>query len=209
MIKNIIPSGIKITSVRQNDPLGLGHAILCARHLLHDEPFAVLLPDVFVLDQVSRAMNLSFRALISSWEKAAVGQIMVERVDSASVENYGVVDLGGSAAVPFVSVEIKKLIEKPSSDEAPSDLAIIGRYILPWRVMDLLHETKAGVGGEIQLTDALDRLLIEQQLSAILTDASIFDCGNKEGYLGANIAMAMRDSKIKAYLNELWIKNDW
>ena len=208
-VKNIIPDGIKVTSIRQNDALGLGHAVLCARHLLNDEPFAVLLPDVLVLDQVSRAANFSFCGLMKAWDQSGVGQIMVERVAKETVEHYGIADVGEIQVTPFASVKIKKLVEKPSIDEAPSDLAVLGRYILPSAILDLLTATVAGVGGEIQLTDALDGLLIKAQLSAVLTDASIFDCGNKEGFLGANIALGMRDAKTKHYLTKLIIKNGW
>lgn len=208
-VKNIIPDGIKVTSIRQNAALGLGHAVLCARHLLNDEPFAVLLPDVLVLDKVSRAANFSFCELMKAWDQSGVGQIMVERVAKETVEDYGIADVGEIQVTPFVSVKIEKLVEKPSIDEAPSDLAVLGRYILPSAILDLLADTVAGVGGEIQLTDALDELLIKAQLSAVLTDASIFDCGNKEGFLGANVALGMRDAKTKRYLTKLIIKNGW
>jgi len=208
-VKNIIPEGVKVTSIRQNDALGLGHAVLCAKHLLNNEPFAVLLPDVLVLDQVSRGMNYSFSSLLKAWNATGVGQIMVERVAESAVENYGVVDIGGHIATPFSSIKINKLVEKPSFKDAPSDLAVLGRYILPPAVLGLLESTKVGVGGEIQLTDALDALLEIDNLNAFLTDASTFDCGNKQGFLGANLALGMRDEQTKKYLMELIDKNDW
>ena len=120
-VKNIIPEGVKVTSIRQNDALGLGHAVLCAKHLLNNEPFAVLLPDVLVLDQISYGMNYSFSSLLKAWNATGVGQIMVERVAEAAVENYGVVDIGGHIAKPFSSIKINKLVEKPSYKDAPSD----------------------------------------------------------------------------------------
>ena len=208
-VKNIIPEGVKVTSIRQNDALGLGHAVLCAKHLLNDEPFAVLLPDVLVLDQISRSMNYSFSSLLKAWNTTGVGQIMVERVAETAVENYGVVDIGGHIATPFSSVKINKLVEKPSFKDAPSDLAVLGRYILPPAVLDLLENTQVGVGGEIQLTDSLDALLEIDSLNAFLTDASTFDCGNKQGFLGANLALGMRDEQTKTYLMELIHKNGW
>ena len=208
-VKNIIPEGVKLTSIRQNDALGLGHAVLCAKHLLNNEPFAVLLPDVLVLDQISRGMNFSFSSLLKAWDTTGVGQIMVERVAENAVENYGVVDIGGCIATPFSSIKINKLVEKPSVKDAPSDLAVLGRYILPPSVLDLLENTQVGVGGEIQLTDALDALLEIDNLNAFLTDASTFDCGNKQGFLGANLALGMRDEQTKKYLMELIHKNDW
>jgi len=208
-VKNIIPEGVKVTSIRQNDALGLGHAVLCAKHLLNNEPFAVLLPDVLVLDQIFRGMNYSFSSLLKAWNATGVGQIMVERVSERDVENYGVVDIGGHIAKPFSSIKINKLVEKPSFKDAPSDLAVLGRYILPPAVLGLLESTQVGVGGEIQLTDALDALLEIDSLNAFLTDSSTFDCGNKQGFLGANLALGMRDEQTKKYLMELIHKNGW
>ena len=206
-VKNIIPEEIRVTSIRQNDALGLGHAILCAKHLLCGEPFAVLLPDVMVLDQASRDINHSFASLLTAWDSTGVGQIMVERVATSAVEDYGIVDLDGCLATPFSSFKIKRLVEKPSPSEAPSNLAILGRYILPSIVLDFLESTEMGIGGEIQLTDALDALLKTGDLNAFLTDASTFDCGNKQGFLGANLALGMRDSDTREYLISL-LKND-
>ena len=136
-----------MTSVRQSDALGLGHAVLCAKHLLNNEPFAVLLPDVLVLDQESRDKNYSFATMTDAWNETGVGQVMVERVDSGAIENYGVADLNGAASDPFKSVALKGLVEKPSPKDAPSNLAVLGRYILPSKVLDLLETTVAGVGG--------------------------------------------------------------
>jgi UTP--glucose-1-phosphate uridylyltransferase len=202
-VKNIIPGKVKVTSIRQADALGLGHAVLCAKHLLNDEPFAVLLPDVLVLDHESRDRNHSFARLVEAWNDTGVGQIMVERVDSDMIENYGVADLGGKVGIPFTSVPLKGLVEKPSYEEAPSSLAVLGRYILPAKVMHLLEETEIGVGGEIQLTDALDKLLKIDGLNALATDADVYDCGNKQGFLCANMAMGLRDPETKPLLKKL------
>jgi UTP--glucose-1-phosphate uridylyltransferase len=208
-VKNIIPAGVTVTSVRQSDALGLGHAVLCAKHLLNNEPFAVLLPDVLVLDQESRDKNYSFVAMTDAWNETGLGQVMVERVGSDAIENYGVADLGGEASEPFKSVALKGLVEKPSPTDAPSNLAVLGRYILPSKVLDLLETAVAGVGGEIQLTDALDELLKRDGLNAFETDANIFDCGNKQGYLSANLAVGMRDPDTKQVIKELIEKSGW
>lgn len=205
-VKNIIPENIKVTSIRQADALGLGHAVLCAKHLLNNEPFAVLLPDVLVLDQESRERNYSFSQLVNAWEQTKVGQIMVERVDIDLIENYGVVDLGELESKLFESTPLKGLIEKPSLDETPSNLAVLGRYILPSKLLDILENTKAGVGGEIQLTDALDELLKADGLNALETDAGIYDCGNKYGFLSANLALGMRDPDARKAISYL-LKN--
>jgi UTP--glucose-1-phosphate uridylyltransferase len=208
-VKNIIPENVTVTSVRQSDALGLGHAVLCAKHLLNNEPFAVLLPDVLVLDQESHDQNYSFAAMTDAWNETGVGQVMVERVDSEAIENYGVADLNGEASKPFRSVPLKGLVEKPSQKDAPSNLAVLGRYILPSKVLDLLETTVAGVGGEIQLTDALDELLKRDGLNAFETDAEIFDCGNKQGFLSANLAVGMRDPDTRQSIKALIEKSGW
>jgi len=202
-VKNILPEGVKVTSIRQSDALGLGHAVLCAKHLLNNEPFAVLLPDVLVLDKTSRGKNYSFAQLVGAWNDTGIGQVMVESVGSDRVENYGIADLGDETTVPFKSVKLRGLVEKPTPADAPSNLAVLGRYVLPNSVLDLLENTGVGIGGEIQLTDALDELLKREGLNAFETDAATFDCGNKQGFLGANVAVGMQDPKIKAYLKAL------
>ena len=208
-VKNVVPEGIKISSVRQSDALGLGHAVLCAKHLLNDEPFAVLLPDVLVLDQELRDKNYSFARLVNAWGETGTGQIMVERVNPEVVESYGIADIGEVMLEPFESVALKGLVEKPSRDHAPSNLAVLGRYVLPSKVLELLESTTAGVGGEIQLTDALDELLKLEGLNALETDAEIHDCGNKQGFLGANLAVGMRDPETKLTIKKLFESNGW
>ena len=208
-VKNIIPRRVKVTSIRQADALGLGHAVLCAKHLLNDEPFAVLLPDVLVLDSQSRERNYSFSQLVKAWEETGIGQIMVERVSPEMVENYGIADLGDIHSAPFESIPLEGLVEKPAKEEAPSNLSVLGRYILPSKVLDLLENTQPGVGGEIQLTDALDELLRLDGLNAVETDAGIHDCGNKQGFLSANLAVGMRDAETRAEISALFKKNGW
>ena len=208
-VKNIIPENVTVSSVRQSDALGLGHAVLCAKHLLNNESFAVLLPDVLVLDQESRDQNYSFAAMTDAWNETGIGQVMVERVDSEAIEKYGVADLNGEASEPFKSVALKGLVEKPSPKDAPSNLAVLGRYVLPSNVLELLETTVAGVGGEIQLTDALDKLIGLDGLNAFETDAEIYDCGNKHGFLSANLAMGMRDPDTKQYIKALIEKGGW
>lgn len=208
-VKNIVPKSITVTSVRQSDMLGLGHAVLCAKLLLNNEPFAVLLPDVLVLDQESRDKDYSFIAMVDAWNETGTGQVMVEQVDSETIENYGVADLGTEVSEPFKSIKLKGLVEKPYPKEAPSNLALLGRYILPSKVLDLLETTIAGVGGEIQLTDALDELLKLDGLNAFETDADIFDCGNKQGFLSANLAVGMRDAETRSHVLRLIKSSGW
>ena len=208
-VKNVVPEGIKISSVRQSDALGLGHAVLCAKHLLNNEPFAVLLPDVLVLDQELRDKNYSFAQLVKAWDETGAGQVMVERVNPEVVESYGIADLGDLTLEPFKSVALKGLVEKPSPDHAPSNLAVLGRYVLPSNVLEFLKNTTTGVGGEIQLTDALDELLKLEGLNALETDAEIHDCGNKQGFLGANLSVGMRDAETKLVIKKLFESKGW
>ena len=208
-VRNVVPASIKISSVRQNDALGLGHAVLCAKHLLNNESFAVLLPDVLVLDHESRDSNYSFTQLVKAWNETGVGQVMVERVNPGVVESYGIANLGDVALEPFKSVALKGLVEKPSPHQAPSNLAVLGRYVLPSKTLDLLENTGAGVGGEIQLTDALAKLLDTDGLNALETDAEIHDCGNKQGFLSANLAVGMRDTETNLAIKKLFKSNGW
>jgi UTP--glucose-1-phosphate uridylyltransferase len=203
-VKDIIPKGVVVTSIRQSDALGLGHAVLCAKHLLNDEPFAVLLPDVLVLDTNSRGKNASFKAMVDAWNETGVGQVMLERVSPNMVENYGIADLDDAVSEPFKTMRLKGLIEKPSLDDTPSNLAVLGRYILPSAVLDILETTTAGVGGEIQLTDALDELIQVEGLNAFETDGSIYDCGNKLGFLSANLAVGLRESGNRKHLKAIF-----
>ena len=147
--------------------------------------------------------------MTDAWNETGIGQVMVEQVSSDVIENYGVADLGGAASASFKSILLKGLVEKPSPEDAPSNLAVLGRYIIPFKVLDLLETTSAGVGGEIQLTDALDELLKRDGLNAFETDAGIFDCGNKQGFLSANLAVGMRDPDTRQVIKALIENSGW
>jgi UTP--glucose-1-phosphate uridylyltransferase len=203
-VKNIIPNGVNISSVRQHNALGLGHAILCAKHLINNEPFAVLLPDVMVVEDISRPENYSLSSMKKSWDETGFGQIMVQTIKNKDTESYGIVDTNGQYPQPFSGVGIKRLVEKPLPANSPSNLAVLGRYILPADIMDILEDTVEGVGGEIQLTDALDKFLNYGNLNAFLSTSKIFDCGNKKGFIGANLLLGMRNPEISDYLKDLF-----
>lgn len=192
-VKDIIPKHVQVISIRQEDALGLGHAILCASRLINRyEPFAVLLPDVLLLDQPEKPLHSSFKAAVEKAKETGVGQIMVEKVGHEDVDKYGIVDINGNDLNFGESASIKAMVEKPKPEKAPSNLAVLGRYVLTPRVMELLEFVEPGAGGEIQLTDALDKLLKEQPLEAFLSDADVHDCGNKYGFVRANLAVARR-----------------
>jgi len=205
-IKRIIPDEIKISSIRQADALGLGHAILCAKHLVNNEPFAVLLPDVLVLDKKTKQKSYSFLQLVNAWLNTGISQLMIEQIDYTSTENYGIVDIGKKNINSFETIPLRSLIEKPTSKDAPSNLAVLGRYILSPKIFDLLENLTPDVGGELQLTDALSKLLGLDGLNALKTDADIYDCGNKLGYLSANLAIGIRDPRSKAVICALFDK---
>ena len=144
VMKNLkhISSNIKIYSINQKKPLGLGHAVLCAKPLLKKEPFALLLPDVLVQDKLNLEKNFSFKKMMIRWDKSSNGQIMIHRVPSSKVKDYGIVGLENNEIKSFFHSKIESLIEKPSEKNAPSNLAIIGRYILPYSIPDTLEHTK-------------------------------------------------------------------
>lgn len=187
----IAPPELKITSVRQPDARGLGHAVHCAAHLLAEgEPFAVILPDVLVKPQPSEEGS-DLRQMMERWGASRAAQIMVEAVPEAEVHRYGIVDCAGSEPEAGSSAAMRGVVEKPSPAEAPSRLSVIGRYLLPYRVMELLSDQPPGAGNEIQLTDAIDRLMQEgQPVEAFRMRGRTFDCGHIEGWLQANTLLA-------------------
>lgn len=203
-VNDTVPADVEIVSVRQPQALGLGHAVLCASHVVGDDDFAVILPDM-IIDNPDGNRDLT--AMAKRYAESGKGQIMVESVPEDQVQRYGIVDCAGVAVEAGSSAEIKGMVEKPKAEEAPSNLAIVGRYILPARVMKLLKTTKPGAGGEIQLTDALLELTEESPLEAYNMRGKIYDCGNKAGLLQANVAMGLRHPEtaeaLKAFIQGL------
>lgn len=176
---------VTIHYVRQKEALGLGHAIWCARTFIGNEPFAVLLGD-----DVIEARVPCLRQLIEAFEENRGASILgVQPVDWAHVSKYGIVDPGPAAAAGF---QVKDLKEKPSPDEAPSNLAILGRYILHPGIMDILAHTAPGAGGEIQLTDAIRELLKIHPVVAYPFEGRRYDVGDKLGFLTATVEFALR-----------------
>ncbi len=201
-VSNLIPNKVKISSIRQEKPLGLGHAISCAKHLINNQPFAVLLPDEILL---SKDKSNDFSEMIKLFKKSGKGQVLVEKVSKKLVSNYGIVDVGKKPIKPFSASSIYKLVEKPKINSSPSNLRVVGRYILPYEIITMLSLTRKGKDGEIQLTDALDMYIKKnpKTLDAFLSNSVVFDSGTKEGFLSANIAFAAKDKKLKKLLKEI------
>jgi len=198
-LQEITPEGVRIVSVRQPEALGLGHAILCASPIIADnEPFAVLLPDVLMY----HAKRGCLAQMAEQYRKIHTSVVALEAVYESEVEKYGI------AGVKGPDMRIVELVEKPKPDEAPSNLSVVGRYIFTPRLMEILKTTQPGAGGEIQLTDAMDTLLEEEVMFGFeFKNGKTYDCGDKLGYLSANVEYALRDSTLgegfKNYLKTL------
>jgi len=193
-ITDILPKHVSVVSVRQPQPLGLGHAVLCAKDIVGDEAFAVLLPDVLVKNQTAEN-DLSL--MIQRYEQSQAAQIMVEAVPDHLVDQYGIVDV---AVTPNEgeSITMQGIVEKPAVGTAPSNLSVVGRYILPAQIMGLLTDTPRGAGNEIQLTDAIAALQRSETVEAYRMKGQTFDCGSKLGYLKAVLHYGIEHPKLGA-----------
>ena len=185
--------------VRQGEPLGLGHAVLCARHAVGAEPFALLLGDDVFAEE-----HPALEALVAAFEATGKSVVGVQEVPLAHVSRYGIVNAPLSSTGPW---DVHAIVEKPLPEQAPSRFAVVGRYVLTPRIFDHLAQLEPGVGGEYQLTDALAKLAAEGQLVAALIPAKRYDTGNKLDYLKANVEFALKREDLGAdflaYLREL------
>lgn len=188
-----ISNMVQVSYTRQKEPLGLGHAVLVAKDLVGDEPFAVLLGDVLIPGK-----NPATKQLIEVYEATGTGAIAVEEVPREKTHLYGIVDGEPAPIAPFGErlLRIRDLIEKPSTEKTPSNLAITGRYVLPPAIFDCLERTKPGAGGEIQLTDALRLLAKEQGLWAYIYEGISYDAGDKLGFLRATVELALLNDEF-------------
>lgn len=182
-----MPEG-KLFTTRQAKPLGLGHAIWCARKLIGDEPFAILLPDDLVLNDKG-----CLSQMINTYNEKGGNVIAVKDVPREETSKYGIVDIG---AQENNTVEVKGLVEKPNPAEAPSTLSVVGRYILQPEVLDHLAAFETGAGNEIQLTDSMAKLIGSQQFHGLKFDGQHYDCGSRLGFIEANIAYGLADKEI-------------
>ena len=195
-VQTICPKGVTIMHVRQGSARGLGHAILCARPLVGDQPFAVVLPDVLIDDVASDPRKDNLAEMVRLFTNTGASQVMVEKVPDEDVDKFGIVDVGGEQMKPGQTMPMTAIVEKPELYEAPSNLAVVGRYVLSREIWDILEFTPPGAGDEIQLTDAIAVLMKEQQVNAYYMKGFSHDCGSKIGYMKANIEYALRHPKL-------------
>ncbi|MDI1225594.1 MULTISPECIES: UTP--glucose-1-phosphate uridylyltransferase GalU [Acinetobacter] len=191
-ITEILPKHVSVVSVRQPQPLGLGHAVLCAKSVIGNDDFAVLLPDVLVKEN---STENDLARMIHRFNTSKASQIMVEAVPDHLVDQYGIVDVA-SSPVEGESIMMKGIIEKPAAGSAPSNLSVVGRYVLPAKIMQLLEQTPKGAGNEIQLTDAIAALQKLENVEAYRMKGQTFDCGSKIGYLKAVLHYAVEHPKL-------------
>jgi UTP--glucose-1-phosphate uridylyltransferase len=190
LLHETVPPGVRFYYVEQGEPLGLGHAVLCAKEVVGNEPFFVHLPDDLIRSDRGCLAELS-----EIYEKTGASVIAVEPVPQERTSSYGIVDIDERSV-------LKQIVEKPDPKEAPSNLAVVGRYLLTPDIFDLLEQTQRGAGGEIQLTDAIAELLPTQDVTACRFSGVRYDCGNKYGYVTANLDLALEHEDIRAALHE-------
>jgi UTP--glucose-1-phosphate uridylyltransferase len=187
-IRSIIPSHVKCIYTRQSEPLGLGHAVLQAKTIINDEPFAVLLAD-----DLTDAKTPVLKQLISQHQKEQASVIAIEDIPKDKTVQYGIVDVSTSKDNLY---KINSIVEKPQPKDAPSTLGVIGRYVFNPEIFDCLEKIKPGKGGEIQLTDAIQMLLSQQSIFAYQFEGKRYDCGDKLGFMKANIEFSKRHPEI-------------
>lgn len=191
IVRGILPEGVSCVYVRQKSPMGLGHAVLCAKDLMMNEPFAVLLAD----DLIDGEGTPCLVQMVRDFEQTGASMVAVQEIPREESVRYGVVELAEpSCSRPRLA--IKGIVEKPLPEKAPSRLGVVGRYILTPRIFSLLEQTARGSGGELQLTDAIAALISEEPVHAFRFAGRRFDCGSKLGYLEATLACALKHPEL-------------
>ncbi len=198
MVRDVVPSHVSCVFIRQSMPLGLGHAVLCAEPIVGDEPFAVILADDLIDDGGSGCLSQMVKAFADTGSSI----LGVERVAQEETDKYGIVDTEGDQQL----LEVKGIVEKPKPEDAPSNLAVVGRYILTSEIFGQLAQTGRGAGGEIQLTDGIARLMEKQKVFAYQFKGKRYDCGSKLGYLMATVDYALQHPELKDDF-QAWLKS--
>lgn len=190
VVRNILPPHVDCVYIRQAEALGLGHAVLCAQSVVGDEPFAVLLAD----DLIDAGERTCLNQMVDMYNQHHCSILGIEQVPHQAVNRYGIID---SQPIDDSLFRVNAIVEKPPIDKAPSNLAVVGRYILTPRIFKLLEQTQRGAGNEIQLTDGIAKLLKEESVLGYEFDGKRFDCGSKSGYLKATVEFALQHPELK------------
>ena len=201
LVQNIVPKNIDCVFVRQNLPLGLGHAIYCTKNIINDEPFAVILADDLIKSKTS-----CLKQMVKIYNDKQSAVLAIEKINKKDTDKYGIIDYKTRSKNLY---NIKSIVEKPRPTAAKTNLGVVGRYILPANIFDKIKKTKPGVGKEIQITDAISELLKDCQVYGYIFEGKRFDCGNKLGYLKATVEYAVEHKEVsrnfKSYLKKLKI----
>lgn len=201
LVRNILPTGVSCAYVRQPEALGLGHAVLCARPLIGDEPFAVILAD----DLIDGSGLGAMAEMTQAYKSHRCSLLGVEEVSAEDTDKYGIVK---TSVMDERLSRVERIVEKPKPVDAPSTLAVVGRYVLAPRIFDFLEKTERGAGGEIQLTDAIAALLQEEQVLAYRFSGRRYDCGSKLGYLEATVEYALKHPELSDEFRQ-YLKNNF
>jgi len=196
-VRSICPPDVTILHIRQGEAKGLGHAIACARPCIGNNPFVVMLPDVLIDDAAANLSKDNLADMINNFRATSNSQVMVEAVPDSQVNKYGIVDCAGKPLNAGDAVEMVGMVEKPALEDAPSNQAVVGRYVLSRAIWDILEHTPAGAGGEVQLTDAIAELMKQETVEAYSMIGKSHDCGNKVGYMLANMEYGLRHPEVK------------
>lgn len=190
IVRNIVPDNVTCIYIRQSEPLGLGHAVLCAKPVVGNEPFAVILPD----DLIDDGRRGATKQMVDKYEKERKSVIACMDVPKEETYKYGIVE--ASATDDPSLFKMSSIVEKPKPEDAPTTLAVVGRYVLSPEIFYCLQETPRGAGNEIQLTDAIDLLLNKEAVYAYEFEGTRYDCGSKLGYMQASVQYALKDKEI-------------
>lgn len=197
LVRDITPPHVSCVFIRQNMPLGLGHAVLCAEPVVGHEPFAVLLADDLIDDGERGCLT----QMVDAYSRTGSSILGTEMVDPRETGSYGIVDTDGSGKL----VEVKGIVEKPAPEDAPTNRGVVGRYILTSEIFHELAQTGRGAGGEIQLTDGIAHLMRQEKVMAYAFEGKRYDCGNKLGYLKANVDYALKHDELAEEFSS-WLK---
>ncbi len=199
-VRSIVPDDVSCIYIRQSEPLGLGHAVLCAKPAIGNEPFAVILPDDLIDNDAGKGC---IAQMVDGFAAHQCSILAVQKVNKEDTEKYGIVSVSDDDEAMS---QIKSIVEKPPPSEAPSTLAVVGRYVLTPGVLDELERTGRGAGGEIQLTDAIASLVAKETVMSLQFAGDRFDCGSKLGFLQATVELALKHPDIgesfRAYLDQ-------